>query len=56
MQQRNTQTELETLRRQNQELMQAKVKLQNEIANVQDRIERETLAKNDEICERSSSV
>ena len=48
MQQRNAQAELETQRRQNQELSQSRVKLQAELANLQDKLERETLARNEE--------
>lgn len=48
MQQRNAQAELETQRRQNQELAQVRVKLQAELANLQDKLERETLGRNEE--------
>ncbi|THH09667.1 hypothetical protein EW145_g1839 [Phellinidium pouzarii] len=48
VQQRNAQADLETQRRQNQELAQAKTRLQAELTNLQDKVEREKLAKSEE--------
>ena len=48
MQQRNAQAELEKQRRQGQGLSQAWAKLQAELANLQDKLERETLGRRNE--------
>lgn len=48
MQQRNARTELETQRHRSQELSQARLKLQAGRANLQDKLERETLGRNEE--------
>ena len=48
VQQRNAQAELESERRQGQELTKAKSKLQAELANLQDKFEREKLARLEE--------
>ena len=44
----NVQAEVEKQRRQNQELSQARVKLEAELANLQDKLDNEMLGRNEE--------